>query len=201
MDGNPRARGVAKRFGVNLDMIQQTFVVPSDTGAAAGWDRARDDLVEWLQYAQDFLLERELTLTIHDVLFVPQDSPFPFLLSASADGPGFAVSYAFETSEKAELERIKRAFSEMAEVLGERFGGRVYLVKNVCAEQGTPLWPRCTATTRSPSSASNGTSTPKACCGTTFSSGPSAICSRQTRCRRAVSPRQGAVGGGAVGHR
>ena len=137
MDGNARARGVAKRFGINLGMIQQTFVVPSDTGAAAGWDKARDDLVEWLDYTHDFLLERELTPTIHDVLFVPQDSPFPFLLSASADGPGFAVSYAFETSDKDELERIKQAFSEMAEVLGERFAGRVYLVKNVCAEQGT----------------------------------------------------------------
>ena len=47
------------------------------------------------------------------------------------------MSYAFETSDRDELERIKTAFSEMAEVLGERFGGRVYLVKNVCAEQGT----------------------------------------------------------------
>jgi decaprenylphospho-beta-D-ribofuranose 2-oxidase len=137
MDGNARVRGAAKRFGINLDMIQQTFVVPSDPRAEGGWDRARDDLVEWLEYTHGFLLERGLTPTIHDVLFIPKDSPFPFLLSASADLPGFAVSYAFETSEKAELERIKGAFSEMAEVLREKFGGRVYLVKNVCAEQKT----------------------------------------------------------------
>ena len=188
MDGNARARGVAKRFGVHLDMIQQTFVVPSDTDAAAGWDRARDDLVEWLDYTHDFLLERDLTPTIHDVLFVPRDCPFPFLLSASAGGPGFAVSYAFETSDRDELERIKTAFSEMAEVLGERFGGRVYLVKNVCAEQ--ERWPRCTGITRSPSSASNASSTPMECCGTSFSRGLSAICSPQTtRCRRAARPR------------
>lgn len=137
MDGNARARGVAKRFGINLGMIQQTFVVPSDPGAAGGWDRARDDLVEWLGYTHDFLLEHDLAPTIHDVLFLPKDSPFPFLLSASADLAGFAVSYAFETSEKAELDRVKKAFREMADVLRERFGGRVYLVKNVCAEQGT----------------------------------------------------------------
>jgi decaprenylphospho-beta-D-ribofuranose 2-oxidase len=137
MDGNARARGVAKRFGVNLDMIQQTFVVPSDPEAEGGWEGARDDLVEWLNFAHDLLLERGLTPTIHDVLFVPKDSPHPFLLSASADLPGFAVSYAFETSEKGELERIKEAFSQLADVLGERFGGRVYLVKNVCADPKT----------------------------------------------------------------
>ena len=89
-------------------MIQQTFVVPSDPGAAGGWDRARDDLVEWLDYAHDFLLERDLTPTLHDVLFLPKDSPFPFLLSASADLPGFAVTYAFETSDESRRSSASR---------------------------------------------------------------------------------------------
>ena len=135
MDGNVRAKGVAKRFGVTLRMVQQTFVVPSDPGAAGGWDRAQDDLVEWLEYAHGFLLERKLTPTINDVLFLPKDSPFPFLLSASADLAGFAVSYAFETSNEDDIERVKEAFSDLADVLWEKFGGRVYLVKNVCAKQ------------------------------------------------------------------
>jgi decaprenylphospho-beta-D-ribofuranose 2-oxidase len=137
MDGNVRAKGVAKRFGIPVRMVQQTFVVPSDPGAAGGWDRAQNDLVEWLDYTHDFLLERKLTPTIHDVLFLPKDSPVPFLLSASADLAGFAVSYAFETSDEDDVERVKAAFSELADVLWERFGGRVYLVKNVCAKQKT----------------------------------------------------------------
>jgi len=137
MDGNVRAKGVAKRFGVTLRMVQQTFVVPSDPGAAGGWDRAQNDLVEWLDYAHGFLLERELTPMIHDVLFLPKDSPFPFLLSASADLAGFAVSYAFETSHEDDVEKVKVALSELADVLWEKFGGRVYLVKNVCAKQRT----------------------------------------------------------------
>ncbi len=137
MDGNVRAKGIAKRFGVSLRMVQQTFVVPSDPGAAAGWDRAQNDLVEWLDYAHDLMLERGLTPTVHDVLFLPKDSPIPFALSASAGLAGFAVSYAFAVSDEAEVERVKSAFSEMADVLWERFGGRVYLVKNVCAEQST----------------------------------------------------------------
>jgi decaprenylphospho-beta-D-ribofuranose 2-oxidase len=137
MDGNAHVKGVAKRFGISLEMIQQTFVVPSDPGASGGWDKSRNDLVEWLDYTHDFLLERDLTPTIHDVLFLPKDSPFPFLLSASADLSGFAVSYAFETSDQAEQERVKAAFREMAEVLREKFGGRVYLVKNVFAERST----------------------------------------------------------------
>ena len=137
MDGNVRAKGVAKRFGVTLRMVQQTFVVPSARGAAGGWDRAQDDLVEWLEFAHGFFLERELTPTVQDVLFLPKDFPFPFLLSASADLAGFAVSYAFETSDEDEIERVKVAFSDLADVLWEKFGGRVYLVKNVCAKQGT----------------------------------------------------------------
>jgi decaprenylphospho-beta-D-ribofuranose 2-oxidase len=135
MDGNVRAKHLAKRLGFTLRNVQQTFVVPSDPGAAGGWDRARDDLVEWLEYAHEFLLERKLTPTLNDVLFLPRDRPF--LLSASADLPGFAVSYAFETSNRETTRRVKEAFSELADVLWERFQGRVYLVKNVYASRKT----------------------------------------------------------------
>lgn len=135
MDGNVRAKHVAKWFRVNLKMVQQTFVVPSDPRTEAGWDKARDDLVEWLDFADGFLRERDLTPTLHDVLFLPKD--LPFLLSAGADLAGFAVSYTFATSGKGRIDRVKEAFSEMADVLWERFGGRVYLVKNVCATKDT----------------------------------------------------------------
>lgn len=135
MDGNARAKRIAKRLGFKMQNAQQTFVVPSDPGAAGGWDIAKEDLVEWLEYAHRFLLERELTPTLNDVLFLPRDLPFP--LSASADLPGFAVSYAFETSNPATLERVKEAFADLADDLGDRFRGRVYLVKNVFAKQKT----------------------------------------------------------------
>jgi decaprenylphospho-beta-D-ribofuranose 2-oxidase len=135
MDGNARAKRIARRFRFTMRNCQQTFVVPSDPGAAGGWDRARDDLVEWLEYAHNFLLDRKLTPTLNDALFLPKD--LPFLLSASAELPGFAVSYAFETSNQATLERVKEAFSELADDLWEKFGGRVYLVKNVFAKKTT----------------------------------------------------------------
>jgi decaprenylphospho-beta-D-ribofuranose 2-oxidase len=135
MDGNARAKRIGKRLGFSMRNVQQTFVVPSDPGAAGGWDQARDDLVEWLEFAHKFLLDRKLTPTLNDALFLPRD--LPFMLSASADLPGFAVSYAFETSNRRTLERAEAAFSELADILWEKFRGRVYLVKNVFARQET----------------------------------------------------------------
>jgi decaprenylphospho-beta-D-ribofuranose 2-oxidase len=135
MDGNARAKRVGRRLGFKMQNLQQTFVVPSDPRGAGGWDQARDDLVEWLEYAHEFLNERGLTPTLHDCLFLPKDLPFP--LSASAELPGFAVSYAFETSRKRTIERVQEAFTELADVLWEKFEGRIYLVKNVFAKPTT----------------------------------------------------------------
>src|SRR6185436_8704014 len=108
---------------------QQTFIVPAKGDSNEGWGQAERDLVKWLEYAHDFLHGRGLTPTLHDVLFLPQD--LPFRLSASADMPGFAVSYAFETSKEDVLARAQQAFIEMADVLWRDYKGRVYLVKNV----------------------------------------------------------------------
>jgi decaprenylphospho-beta-D-ribofuranose 2-oxidase len=127
MDGNARAKRIGKKLGFKMQNAQQTFVVPSDLGP--------ESLVEWLEFAHEFLLARDLTPTLNDVLFVPRDRPF--LLSASNNQPGFAVSYAFETSNQGRLERAKQAFDELADVLWEKFHGRVYLVKNVFAKPQT----------------------------------------------------------------
>lgn len=135
MDGNARAKRVGQRLGFAMRNVQQTFVVPSDPSPTGGSDSAKEDLVEWLDYAHKFLLERKLTPTLNDVLFLPKD--YPFALSASADLPGFACSYAFETSNEDTLERAKEAFSELADALWEKFRGRVYLVKNVFASKET----------------------------------------------------------------
>lgn len=135
MDGNARAKHIGRSLGFSMRNVQQSFVVPSDPGAEGGWDRAKDDLVEWLDFAHDFLLKRDLTPTLNDVLFLPRD--LPFLLSASADKAGFVVSYAFETSNRRTLQRAEAAFSDLADVLWEKFQGRVYLVKNVFVKQET----------------------------------------------------------------
>ena len=125
MDGNARAKRIAGRLGFTLKNAQQTFVVPAEP----------DRLVEWLDFADGFLRERNLRPTLHDVLYLPKDMPFP--LSASADRAGYAVSYAFETSNSKTLARTQEAFSDLADALWEKFGGRVYLVKNVFAKQET----------------------------------------------------------------
>jgi decaprenylphospho-beta-D-ribofuranose 2-oxidase len=135
MDGNARAKHIGRSLGFSMRNVQQSFVVPSDPVAEGGWDRAKDDLVEWLDFAHDFLLKRNLTPTLNDVLFLPRD--LPFLLSASADKAGFVVSYAFETSNRRTLQRAEAAFSDLADVLWEKFQGRVYLVKNVFVKQET----------------------------------------------------------------
>jgi FAD/FMN-containing dehydrogenase len=71
-----------------------------------------------------------------DVLFLPADEPF--LLSSTAAGPGFAVSYAFETSRESTLREVRQAFRAMADLLASRrFRGRVHLVKNVHASKQT----------------------------------------------------------------
>jgi len=135
MDGNARAKRIGNDLGLKMQNAQQTFVVPRDPDAEGSWDRARDDLVKWLQFASKFLRDRGLTPTLHDVLYLPRD--LPFALSASADVPGFAASYAFETSNAKRLARVKQAFIELADVLWEDYGGRVYLVKNVFARPET----------------------------------------------------------------
>ena len=125
MDGNTRAKRIGQRFGFRMRNIQQTFIVPEQQLAA------------WLEHAQELLLERKLTPTMNDVLFLPRD--FPFALSASYGLAGFAVSYAFETSNERTLERARVAFTDLSDHLWDQFGGRVHLVKNVCARRET-LW-------------------------------------------------------------
>jgi decaprenylphospho-beta-D-ribofuranose 2-oxidase len=133
MDGNVRAKHVGKFFRFPMKTIQQTFVVPSDDQPGEG---TRDRLVSWLHRAHELFRDRGLTPTLADVLWLPRDHPF--LLSASAAGPGFAVSYAFETSDKTTLEHVKKAFRDLSAILWDEFDhGRVYLVKNVHARDDT----------------------------------------------------------------
>ena len=135
MDGNARAKRAGKSFHFKMRNIQQTFVVPFDETGGQGWQAGHDALLEWLKKAQRLLDERDLTPTLLDVLFLPRDEPF--ILSSTAGGPGFAVSYAFETSRRSRLDGAREAFNELADLLWEDFGGRVHLVKNVFASKQT----------------------------------------------------------------
>ena len=137
MDGNARAKRIGQRLGFRMRNIQQTFIVPLDPNPAAGERTPEQQLVAWLEHAHELLLERNLTPTMNDVLFLPRD--FPFALSASYGLAGFAVSYAFETSNDRTIERAKDAFTDLSDHLWQQFGGRVHLVKNVCARRET-LW-------------------------------------------------------------
>jgi decaprenylphospho-beta-D-ribofuranose 2-oxidase len=136
MDGNVRAKRVAwKLFHVKLKTLQQTFVVPAHTESEKQWEQTRIRLVGWLEHAEKVLTENKLTPTLQDVLFLPRDERFP--LSMTADRAGFAVTYAFETSNKRTLARARKTFESLADDLWAEYQGRVYLVKNVCASQAT----------------------------------------------------------------
>lgn len=135
MDGNVRTKELGARLGFSLKTVQQTFIVPSGPGALRGWDAAEDDLVEWLEHAAAFFRSRDLQPTLQDVLYLPEDDRF--LLSSSYGLSGFAVSYAFETSDPVTIAQVQAAFTELADTLWDKFSGRVYLVKNVNARRET----------------------------------------------------------------
>ena len=132
VDGNARAKKLWP-FGT-LKTVQQTFVVPSDLRCEGSQDAA-DRLAGWLEHTRWFFKEKGLEPTLHDILWLPRD--VPFMLSATSDTPGFAVSYAFETSRKKTIEKVQQAFTELSDHLWDHYGGRVYLVKNVSARPAT----------------------------------------------------------------
>ena len=130
MDGNVNARRVARGFGWDPKIVQQTFIVPADEHPEV----AADNLVAWLRYADELLERRKLHPTLSDILYLPSDDRF--LLSATAGLAGFAVTYTFETSKTRTLEDVKKAFSDLTDHLAQ-IGGRIYLVKNVFAKEAT----------------------------------------------------------------
>lgn len=127
MDANALAKRIARRFGFDLKTVQQTFVVPADPCQDA--PKAQQVLVDWLDRAHKLFGARKLTPTISDVLYLPED--MAFCLSPNAKRAGFAVSYAFETSNAGTIASVQRAFADLADVLWHDFDGRVSLVKNV----------------------------------------------------------------------
>lgn len=137
MDGNARVKKWGMKRGRRMPTVQQTFIVPFDPTAAhtGGEDERCRTLARWLDESNDLMRRRGVRPTFSDILFVNDARHFG--LSANAGKAGFAVSYAFETSDEDRLRRIKRVLAELAEELVESYDGRVYLVKNVYATQQT----------------------------------------------------------------
>ncbi len=121
MDGNARAKAIGRAFGAPMRTLQQTFLVPAEVETAA---RFIEDLSQALRAAQ-------IVPTLFDCLFLPRDEEF--LLSSSAGLDGFAVSIAFDTSNAGVLARA-RAILVGASARLRAMGGRVHLVKSVCAD-------------------------------------------------------------------
>ena len=121
MDGNAHAKAIGRAFGAQMRTLQQTFLVPADVDTAARF-------IEELSHA---LRSARIVPTLFDCLFIPRDEEF--LLSSSAGLDGFAVSIAFDTSDARVLGRARAILVEASARL-RAIGGRVHLVKSVCAD-------------------------------------------------------------------
>ena len=136
MDGNRNAKELGESLGFSMKAIQQTFVVPAQGGLVpnGGWADADKRLADFLEDAHEKFESKGLEPTLFDVLFIPRDDQV--YMSPSHQLDGFAVSYAFETSNQHKLDKVKRCFVELSNDL-LKIGGRVSLVKNVHANQST----------------------------------------------------------------
>jgi decaprenylphospho-beta-D-ribofuranose 2-oxidase len=136
MDGNTNANELGRDLGFAMKAMQQTFVVPAQGGrvASRGWDDADERLAGFMEHAHEKFEGQGLEPTLFDVLFIPRDDRA--YMSPSHELDGFAVSYAFETSNDDKLEKVKGCFVELSKDL-HAIGGRVSLVKNVHADETT----------------------------------------------------------------
>jgi hypothetical protein len=125
-DGNGRLRRLLASVGLSVRLLQQTFVIPAGRGSEA--TRALED---FLREAHERLERRALDPALADVLYLPADDE-PYLLSSSNGLAGYAVTFTFESMFHA-LDRERDTMKELSR-LCERHGGRVHLVKNVCAD-------------------------------------------------------------------
>lgn len=138
MDGNALAKSVGHALGAPMRTLQQTFVLPASFRGPMTDGHAQRALAESVDRVVDFVaaLTTDLSAawvhpTMLDCLFLPQDEPF--LLSSSADFPGFALSVAFDTSNEDVLRKARRVLVA-ASARCREMGGRVHLIKNVCAD-------------------------------------------------------------------
>lgn len=131
-DSNRNLRYLLRWLGFPMGIRQQTYVVPFDPDAPEQSERT---LAEFLREAKTLLDERKLSPTLLDVLYLPDEGPDSFALSSSRRLPGYAVTFTFEKLWSTRFDREEAALAEIAARCDAR-GGRVHLVKNVCAPAG-----------------------------------------------------------------
>ena len=135
MDGNGLAKSIGQAFGAPMRMIQQTFVLPANLPKAgdpnaAALERSVDGTIAFIGALSADLGAEGIQPTMFDCLFLPRDEGF--LLSSTRGLDGFALSIAFDTSSEEILAKVRRILT-VASTRCRMAGGRVHLVKNVCA--------------------------------------------------------------------
>jgi decaprenylphospho-beta-D-ribofuranose 2-oxidase len=131
-DSNRNLRYLLRRIGFPMGIRQQTYVIPYDPEAP---DDSERKLAEFLREAKTLLDAKKLTPTLIDVLYLPDEGGDSFALSSSRKLPGYAVTLTFEKLWSTRFQSEEATLSEIADVCDKR-GGRVHLVKNVCAPDG-----------------------------------------------------------------
>jgi decaprenylphospho-beta-D-ribofuranose 2-oxidase len=131
-DSNRNLRYLLRWLRFPMGIRQQTYVIPFDPDAPA---QSEDALAAFMREAKTLLDEKKLSPTLIDVLYLPDEGPDSFALSSSRRLPGYAVTFTFEKLWSTRFAREEAALSEIA-VRCDKRGGRVHLVKNVCAPDG-----------------------------------------------------------------
>jgi decaprenylphospho-beta-D-ribofuranose 2-oxidase len=119
MDGNVRATALADGLGLAMKTTQQSFLIPPDA------------LLAFLEQAAREFRASDVYPNMLDALFLPRSS---CLLSSAHELPGFCVSFVFAGLRRAKHQRVHRCLVALNEAC-LRAGGRIHLVKNVCASK------------------------------------------------------------------
>jgi decaprenylphospho-beta-D-ribofuranose 2-oxidase len=127
MDGTRRAKEAASRLGVELNTIQQTFIVPINLQYPS---ETVETTARILTLMMDRLLGADLPPLICDALYLPMKEDL--YAASSRDASGVAVTLAFAVTSLATAERVRRHLEHFSREI-VAVGGRVHLTKNVHA--------------------------------------------------------------------
>lgn len=125
MDGSVQAAATARRLGLRMGALQQSFALPVGPGC--------DDAGPALRFVERVfrvLRDEGVTASVVDLLALPKDEA---LLSATREGPGIVVTPAFQHLQGDRAARGRRVLARLSREAAE-LGGKVHLVKHVFAE-------------------------------------------------------------------
>jgi decaprenylphospho-beta-D-ribofuranose 2-oxidase len=124
-DGNRRIKKFFQFLGCPTRVLQQTFILPLGVGNNEG-----ANLEEFLEKSDALLDGAKLSPALIDVLYVGADGEdFPL---SSSQKDGYAVTFTFERLFRP-LIKEEECLMRMSEICKD-LGGRIHLVKNVCAD-------------------------------------------------------------------